>query len=462
MDKLRKRRKEAWERANQITQGAIAAGRQLTDEEQKELASLRVEMHGIDKLLAEQTANDDYAASLDADVQPAIDPPRPASQAGQPSVGAQVPPAAQAGAQRPGVPRVDVVASSRDHLPFRSLGEQAQAILKCTKYHAEPDPRLDIIHKAAAQGLNTVVPSDGGYLIQQDFAGELREHVFAENAWMSSIDRIPVGQGKNGIVLPYAKDHDESGGSVSAGIQVYLRDEAAAYTKSKPQIGRMEISLREYVGLAYTTIEMEEDAPALGAYLRKGFKRQLSYKISKDVVNGDGAAGPLGFTNAQNGSLLVVAKKGGQAADTIIFENVNKMNTYVVDDDGAVWLAGLDTIEQLPFMKLDVGTGGSAVFLPAGGLTGKPHATLYAKPIYKNPFAPLLGDQGDILLFKPSEYIWIDKGEPLFEVSMHLRFDFGENALRLTYRANGRPGWTAKKKLQSGLECSPFVALQTR
>ncbi len=62
-----------------------------------------------------------------------------------------------------------------------------------------------------------------------------------------------------------------------------------------------------------------------------------------------------------------------------------------------------------------------------------------------------------------SEYVLIDKGGVQEDVSMHVRFIYGESTLRWTARVNGQPKWrTALTPANGTATKSPFVALATR
>ena len=52
----------------------------------------------------------------------------------------------------------------------------------------------------------------------------------------------------------------------------------------------------------------------------------------------------------------------------------------------------------------------------------------------------MLGDTGDIMLCDwKNGYIAIDKGGMKNDVSMHVRFIYGEQTFRFTYRIDGQP-----------------------
>ena len=107
--------------------------------------------------------------------------------------------------------------------------------------------------------------------------------------------------------------------------------------------------------------------------------------------------------------------------------------------DKAVWLINQDVEPQLFTMTIGVGTGGIATYMPPGGLSGKPFATLLGRPVLPVEWCPTLGTVGDIVLADLSQYVTISKGGVDSAQSMHLRFDFDEQAFRFIFRVDGQP-----------------------
>jgi HK97 family phage major capsid protein len=322
------------------------------------------------------------------------------------------------------------------------------------------------VHKAAATGHNTIVPDAGGFLVQSDFAMSLRDRAYADSILATRATKITLGIGKNGYSYPEPQDYDQSGGSISAGLLAYWMDEAGQYTKKQVSLKIVNTKLKKLGCLAYFTDEQMEDAPALGQWVENGFRKQIVYQLEKAMLFGNGTTQLHGMLSADNNALLVVPKKTGQTAATYIFENANKQNSRfnpMSDESGnGLWICGLDVAEMLPMMSLAVGTGGVPVFMPANGVVGKGFGSMFNKPVVKSGLMKTIGTQNDIALIDPSEFLLIDKGSPTMATSIHVRFEYGEQLLRMEYRVGGRPLWSSKLKLESGIEVSPYVSLQVR
>ncbi len=77
--------------------------------------------------------------------------------------------------------------------------------------------------------------------------------------------------------------------------------------------------------------------------------------------------------------------------------------------------------------------------------------------------APALSVQGDVSFIDFGEYIWIDKGGVKQDRSIHVRFEYGEQAFRFTYRADGQPSWKSALTPYKGSDTlSPYLLLQNR
>ena len=102
-------------------------------------------------------------------------------------------------------------------------------------------------------------------------------------------------------------------------------------------------------------------------------------------------------------------------------------------------------------------------YLPPGGLSAKPYATLLGRPIMPVEWCQTLGTTGDILLADLRHYVTISKGFIDAALSIHLRFDYDESTFRFIFRLDGQPWWSAPLTPFKGNSTqSCFVALQTR
>jgi HK97 family phage major capsid protein len=288
--------------------------------------------------------------------------------------------------------------------------------------------------------MNEGIQSEGGFLIQPDFATELIKNVFETGKLASRVNRITLGSGKNSLKINGIDESSRANGSRWGGIQMYWLDEAGTKTKSKPKFRQIELSLKKLIGLCYATDELLEDSSALGSVITQAFQNEMGFKLDDAILNGTGAGQPLGIMNAA--SMVSQAKEGGQDADTVVYENIVKMWSRLLPDSqaNAVWLINQNVYPQLATMALAVGTGGGPCFLPPGGASVSPYSTLLGRPVIPMEQCQTLGDDGDIILGDFGKgYIAIDKGGLKQDMSIHVRFVNDESVFRFVYRIDGQP-----------------------
>jgi hypothetical protein len=97
-------------------------------------------------------------------------------------------------------------------------------------------------------------------------------------------------------------------------------------------------------------------------------------EAGEGYINGDGVEKPLGYMKAA--ALVTVAAEGGQAADTIVRQNVGKMFARVINPSKAVWLANQDTLPALMDLKSDLG---QPIWFP--NFQAAPGGTLLGRPV---------------------------------------------------------------------------------
>jgi HK97 family phage major capsid protein len=258
---------------------------------------------------------------------------------------------------------------------------------------------------------------------------------------------------------------DRSGGLVHGGIEFKWLDEEGQKSETRPKFGKINLRLKKMAGLVYASDEILEDSPVtLEPLLTRMFSDALAWQLDEVFINGIGAGKPLGILNAP--CTISVTKETSQAADTIVYENVLKMYARMWDKSNAVWMANDNTFTQLATMSLAVGTAGAPVWIPAGGMSGKPYDTLFGKPLIFTEHCQKLGDAGDIIFADWSQYLVGQKsgGTLQFASSIHLKFDYDQTAFRFVFRVDGQPWWPTylTPRYATDDTLSPFVITAER
>lgn len=352
-------------------------------------------------------------------------------------------------------PEVKVAPTKAEEKRFASFGEQLMAAYRAATPGGRIDERLS---NRAASGLNETTPSDGGFLVQPDFVGELLKKTYETGILASKVRKIPLTTNSNGLKINAIDEDSRANGSRWGGVQTYWESEAAEMTASKPKFRQMDLNLKKLTGLCYATDELLQDAAALESVIKQAFAEEFGFKIDDSILCGSGSGEPLGILNS--GALVQVAKESNQT-DKIMVENLIKMwnRLWSRSRANAVWYVNQEIEPMLYTLKI----ADKPVYIPAGGLSEKPYATLFGRPVVPLEQCSILGEVGDIILADLGQYLMIDKGGVKAASSIHVRFLYDENVFRFIYRCDGQPVWTKPLTPYKGSSAvSPFVALAKR
>lgn len=343
---------------------------------------------------------------------------------------------------------------------FEHVGEFAAAVRSAHTPGGARDGRLDFL--AAASGMSQGVNTDGGFAVPRAFSTTIWDGLNeAPDNLLGRTDQYTV-EGES-LTIPANAETSRATGSRYGGVRGYWIAEADQITSSKPTLRQMKLEPKELAVLVYATDKLLRNASALEQYLTRAARDEINFLVGDSIINGDGAGKPLGILNA--GCLVSVAKETGQAADTVVKENIDKMfaRLHSRSMGNAVWLVNQDVYPQLLDLKHTIGTGGVPVFLPPGGISGSPYGTLYNRPIVVTEYNSTVGDLGDIVLADLGAYATGLQGGIREAMSMHLRFDYAETAFRFMFAVDGQP-WLASAitPFKGSNTVSPFVALAAR
>ncbi|HYF35316.1 MAG TPA: phage major capsid protein [Prosthecobacter sp.] len=329
---------------------------------------------------------------------------------------------------------------------FKNLGEFGQAIYLGGTQGGQVDERLRVIKSMtkAVSGMSIASGPDAGYLVPPAFSTTIWEGINRDSdSLIGMTDSLPLQTGNDSITVLANAETSRANGSRWGGIQGYWRAEADQMTASKPKLREVMLKPHELYGFAYATNNLLRQAATLTQYLSRVITDELSFKIGDSIVNGTGAGQPLGILNSA--AKVEVSKETGQAAATIVYNNLIKMlaRLHPKARARAVWLHNVDIEPSLQQMNMPVGTGGVPVYLPPGGAAEAPHSRLLGRPMYPVEYCATLGTVGDLILWDPMGYVTVTRSEGVIsDTSIHLRFDYGETAFRFTTEVGGQP-WLA-------------------
>jgi HK97 family phage major capsid protein len=305
--------------------------------------------------------------------------------------------------------------------------------------------------------------SDGGFLVPPEFSRKLLQRVYDANNLLGRTDSYTIAG--NSISFPRNNETSRANGSRWGGVRAYWREEGDQATASKPSFGRITLNLHKLFVLIHASDELLADVQglALEQYLMRVADEEINFVVGDAILNGTGAGHPMGILNSS--ALITVNKEAGQAAATVVAQNIVNLwsRLWAPCRQNAVWLINQDIEPQLHSMTVGTGSAATLAYLPPGGLSAKPYATLLGRPVMPVEWCATLGTVGDILLADLRHYVTITKGIIDNAMSIHLRFDYDESTFRFVFRVDGQPWWASPLTPYKGSNTqSCFVTLQTR
>lgn len=318
----------------------------------------------------------------------------------------------------------------------------------------QTDERLGRLY-ATPTGFHRESGANEGYLVPPEFRDRIWEMVFEADNLLAQVDTEPTNANQ---VNDLTDDWQPWG---STGIRAFWKNEGSQMTPTRADVKPRAVYLNELYAFVTASDELLQDAPRLSNRLEIKAAQAINWKIDDAIVYGDGVAKPLGWMSS--GALVTVAKESGQAADTIVADNVGKMFSRLLPSSviRAQWRVNTDVLPQLVKMTL----GDQPIWTPPGsGLVNAPGGFLFGRPIVFTEHAKTLGDLGDIQLVDPKGYYAARKeGGIKFASSIHLYFDYGLQAFRWTIRLGGQPHLAAPVSPKHGTATkSHFVTLAER
>lgn len=306
---------------------------------------------------------------------------------------------------------------------------------------------------------SSTVPADGGFLVPERLRSTLLSVALETSIVRPRAMVVPMDSAK--VPFPII-DSTSNVSSVFGGMIAYWTEEAGQLSRSSAKFGRVVLDAKKLTGYSVVPNELFADAIlAFEAFLSQKWPEALSFAEDAAFFDGTGVGEPLGFLRAD--AAVSVTKETGQAADTVVWENITKCFARMLPTSlgRAVWLANIDTFHELATMALSVGTGGSAIWLNNG--SEGPPMTILGRPVIFTEKCNTLGDAGDINFVDLSYYLIGDRQQMQMATSEHVEFDTDQTAVRIIERADGRPWIASAITPRKGANTlSPFVKIAAR
>lgn len=360
----------------------------------------------------------------------------------------------------PGAKVDELFANARggDGADLMSVAEQFLAATWHRNHSPEAAAQRDQLRQIR-NAFGSSVPADGGFLIPETLRSELLR-VALETAIVRPRARvIPM----ESLTVPFPTvDSSSNASTVYGGVAAYWTEEGALLAQSSAKFGRLKLEAKKLT--AYTEVPNElftDSLISLAAFIGEVFPEAIAWFEDLAFMDGTGVGEPLGWFRAD--AAVSVAKEGGQANGTIVWENIVKMFARMLPTSlgRAVWIANLETFPELATMALSVGTGGSAIWLN-NGVEGPP-MTILGRPVIFTEKAKTLGAPGDINFVDLGYYLIGDRQTIQADSSPHYKFANDQTALRFIERVDGRPWLQSAITPNKGSNTlSPFVKIAQR
>ena len=333
------------------------------------------------------------------------------------------------------------------------LSEFVQSAVKSIFVPGHTDARL----KDLSEGIS----ADGGILVPEEFRAELLMIALEEAVVRSRARVIPMGSAT--LRFPSIRDTSHAS-NVYGGVSGTWVAEGGTVssTTNQPTFSAVRLVANKLTAYSVASNELLSDAAiSLEALILALYPQAINFFEDDAFLNGTGVGQPLGIINA-NG-LLTIGKESGQAATTIVWENILNMYTRMLPSsiNRAVWVANNDIFPQLAVMALNVGTGGGAVWLSNG--VGTPPVSILGRPVIFTEKAQTLGTAGDLYFVDFSHYLIGDRQAMTMARSEHVNFTADQMVYRFLQRVDGRPWLTSALTPRYGsTTVSPYINLATR
>lgn len=327
-------------------------------------------------------------------------------------------------------------------------------------WHLNASPEAVAKVQRLRNAFGSVVPSDGGFLVPETLRSQLLQIALEMSVVRPRATVVPMETAR----VPFPSiDVTTNATSVFGGMVAYWGEEAAALTDASAKFGRVVLDAKKLTGLSVVPNELIADSLiSFAALIERLWPQALAWYEDVAFMVGTGVGEPLGFLG--NSATVAVAKESGQAADTIVLENVIKMYSRMLPSSlsRGIWICSPDALPELFTMALSVGTGGGPVMLT--NAAGPAPVTIFGRPLVVSEKARTVGDQGDLAFVDLSYYLVGDRQIMTASSSTDWKFGNDQTAYRIIQRVDGRPWIQSAVTPQNGSSntLSPFVEIAAR
>ncbi len=311
---------------------------------------------------------------------------------------------------------------SLDHGDFKSLNEFFRSV-----HSGRHDVRLE------SRSMITGVGALGGFSVPETWLEQIWSIPLEDSIIMSRASKYPITMG-NSVHVPQWRNSDHTN-SVYGGFWLEWLGEEKTATDQEGGMDSLDLGVEKCGIFTSCSNNLLLDG--------QNFERQLGDVLSKALTfgldsvflfEGNGVAKPISIFNS--GSRISV---GRGTANTIKYADVCAMvgRLHPACYKNAIWVASPSTIPHLCQME---DTAGNLVWVPNAS-TSAP-GKIFGITVYPSEKMPSLGNEGDLMLVDPSQYIIVMRKEMAIEKTNAVGWHQDKSHFRIITRLNGWPMWT--------------------
>lgn len=441
---------------SQVLNTALAAKRDLTDEENEKLKEIEASQSKLEEQIARHIAHAEAQARIQAPLpSPISSDVEHARAEREPQRQPQRQPPAKDQGVRPPITRRD----ARDPADtptygFATAQDWFKAIRTAAVNPSLIDRRLTYAQAAATTYANEGTGPEGGWAQPPEYSKDIVEAVMGAATLLGRMRPLPSNS--NVYQIPV----DESTQWGTAGVQAAKTSEGAASTVSNIALQQRVVVLYKASSFVNVSEELSVDNPASVQHITRVMARQLLGIVERWLLRGNGLAEPVGILIAP-ALVSVAAEASGNGAGTLIRKNLSKCSGRLLPgfDNEAFWVVS-------PSAAIEI----DDLLLTAGGNTGRDlergfGQTLLGKPVVKSMEAQPVGTAGDATAVAPSGFLTLVKtGGIRTDATIYFYFDQGLQTLRSYLRIGQVPLLSAAvaPKLDTSTTLSHCVTTATR
>ena len=184
------------------------------------------------------------------------------------------------------------------------------------RYRKAAGPLLKTI-----QGMSEAIGSDGGFAVLPEYSSSIFEKVYENDLFSRTDNYTVVG---NNMTFPRLNESSRANGQRAGGLQASWVGQGGSIPPTRIGLGQLALKLKKLAIVVYLADELVDDSGiALEQYVTRKVTQEFNFMVGDAIVEGTGGGQPQGILSS--GALLTVAKESGQAAATLVKENIDKM-----------------------------------------------------------------------------------------------------------------------------------------